>query len=137
MVDQLAGIGETVHDRAQQQKLLVARRLYQLIREGVFLRTEVRRVRKGKITDGFDSIIAIGPLEQGTQEWVYLEPDGALKAGQTYELVAGRADAPGIDLRQSRFLSDDEYITWAPAALAAIRDRRQGATPSEVGARVD
>jgi hypothetical protein len=132
MVEQLAGIGESTHDRAQQQKLLIARRLYHLIREGVFLRTEVRRARRGALTEGFDSIIALGPLDSmialgpppdAPQEWVYLEPDGAMKVGQSYATAATTADSPGIDLRQGRFLSDVEYLAWAPAALAAIEDR--------------
>jgi hypothetical protein len=123
MVEQLAGIGEATHDRAQQQKLLIARRLYHLIREGVFLRTEVRRARRGALTEGFDSIIALGPLQDAPQEWVYLEPDGAMKVGQSYATAATTADSPGIDLRQGRFLSDVEYLAWAPAALAAIEDR--------------
>jgi hypothetical protein len=123
MVNQLAGIGESPHDRAQQQKLLIARRLYHLIREGVFLRTEVRRARRGTLTDGFDSIITLGPLEGTSEEWVYLEPDGAMKVGQSYATTASIADAPGIDLRQSRLLSDVEYLAWAPAAFAAIRAR--------------
>jgi hypothetical protein len=123
MVEQLAGIGESTHDRAQQQKLLIARRLYHLIREGVFLRTEVRRARHGTLTEGFDSIIALGPMEEAPQDWVYLEPDGAMKVGQSYATAASIADAPGIDLRQSRFLSDVEYLAWAPAAFAAIRGR--------------
>ena len=123
MVNQLAEIGESIHDRAQQQKLLIARRLYQLTREGVFLRTEVRRARRGALTEGFDSIIALGPLPDAPQEWVYLEPDGAMKVGQSYATAATTADCPGIDLRQSRLLSDIEYIAWAPAALAAIQAR--------------
>jgi hypothetical protein len=123
MVEQLAGIGESMHDRAQQQKLLIARRLYHLIREGVFLRTEVRRARHGALTEGFDSIIALGPLPDAPQDWVYLEPDGAMKVGQSYATAAVTAGSPGIDLRQGRFLSDVEYLAWAPAALAAIQDR--------------
>ena len=123
MVNQLAEIGESIHDRAQQQKLLIARRLYQLTREGVFLRTEVRRGRNGATIEGFDSIIALGPLEDASKEWVYLEPDGALKVGQAYAAFASIADSPGIDLRQSRYLSDDEYVAWAPAAFEAIRVR--------------
>ena len=123
MVEQPAGIGESTHDRAQQQKLLIARRLYHLIREGVFLRSEVRRVRRGALTDGFDSIIALGPLPDAAQEWVYLEPDGAMKVGQSYATAATTADCPGIDLRQGRLLSDIEYLAWAPTALAAIQDR--------------
>jgi hypothetical protein len=123
MGEQLAEIGESTHDRAQQQKLLIARRLYHLIREGVFLRTEVRRVRRGALTEGFDSIIALGPLPDALEEWVYLEPDGAMKVGQSYATAATTAGSPGIDLQQSRLLSDVEYLVWAPAALAAIQAR--------------
>ena len=123
MGEQLAEIGESTHDRAQQQKLLIARRLYHLIREGVFLRTEVRRVRRGALTEGFDSIIVLGPLPDAPQEWVYLEPDGAMKVGLSYATSAATAGSPGIDLRQSRLLSDVEYLVWAPAALEAIQAR--------------
>ena len=132
MVNQLAGIGESTHDRAQQQKLLVARRLYHLIREGVFLRTEVRRARRGALTEGFDSIIALGPVPDAPPEWVYLEPDGAMKVGLSYATAAATNGSPGIDLRQARLLSDLEYLAWAPAALAAIQDRLKDVTPSEI-----
>jgi hypothetical protein len=68
------------------------------------------------------TIIRLGAVEAGSNNWVFLDSDGAMQTGDAYTTDAALPDAPGIDLRSTHQLSDAEYIKWGPTALAAIRD---------------